>query len=286
MGNHNFNYLIQTKHFVGKRPLYKIGKTTINIFDRLVEYHDGYRLLEATEVTNCTEAENELKAEFTARFVLVKCYGQEIFMGKESVMRRVFRKVTNKYISKQNDIADPGNRKFELFSLDKFSPIRVIVGGVVKATIRRAQKFLQLEHQKRCENSDCDSDCDNSNDMAYFDSMIAGLHGIHNYDRYGNDTSDSSSDDSIISNSDVFDVNLETRAQTIGDAMTDRSIITWSYDTEYDTEYSYDSDDAKEFYKQHKIIRDCIITNNKDTISNDGERKLCGSCAKLLAELM
>ena len=82
-----FLYLIQDKNDMGTN-IYKIGKTTQGISDRLKGYPRGTRPIRISQVDNCDKRETELINIFKTKYVLSR--GREYFEGDLNSMIKDF----------------------------------------------------------------------------------------------------------------------------------------------------------------------------------------------------
>ena len=82
-----FLYLIQDKNDMGTN-IYKIGKTTQGISDRLKGYPRGTRPIRISQVDNCDKRETELINIFKTKYLLSR--GREYFEGQLNSMIKDF----------------------------------------------------------------------------------------------------------------------------------------------------------------------------------------------------
>jgi len=84
--------LLQEREFIKTgEPIYKLGKTTKTIQERLQGYPKGSRLILCIEVEDCHEKEKKLLDKFRREFKLRKDIGNEYFEGDKQTMMKYIR---------------------------------------------------------------------------------------------------------------------------------------------------------------------------------------------------
>ena len=90
--SNGYIYLLQEREFIKTgEPVYKLGKTTTTIQQRLQGYPKGSRLILCIEVEDCHEREKKLLDKFKREFKLRKDIGNEYFEGDKQTMMKYIR---------------------------------------------------------------------------------------------------------------------------------------------------------------------------------------------------
>ena len=90
--SNGYIYLLQEREFIKTgEPIYKLGKTTKTIQERLQGYPKGSRLILCIEVEDCHEKEKKLLDKFRREFKLRKDIGNEYFEGDKQTMMKYIR---------------------------------------------------------------------------------------------------------------------------------------------------------------------------------------------------
>lgn len=89
--SHNICYIMHEREFIKtSEPIYKIGKTTQTIEDRLKQYPNGTKLITWKNVENCHKTEQTIIKQFTEHFIHRTDIGNEYFEGTLERMLEVF----------------------------------------------------------------------------------------------------------------------------------------------------------------------------------------------------
>lgn len=84
-------YMLQEREFIRmKEPVYKVGKTTQELYKRISQYPKSSLLLVAMRVEDCHHSERQLLAEFRKLFASRRDIGAEYFEGDVNEMVKMF----------------------------------------------------------------------------------------------------------------------------------------------------------------------------------------------------
>jgi hypothetical protein len=87
-------------------PVYKIGKTSKENFERFKSYGKGYEVVFLMICDNCTKTENVIKHQFKRKFTQKLEYGYEYFEGNIHLMKERFASIVlncDKYAPSETD---------------------------------------------------------------------------------------------------------------------------------------------------------------------------------------
>lgn len=73
--------------------IYKVGKTTKDLFKRFSQYPKQSELLMGNRVNDCHKSEEALLKVMRAEFTSRRDIGSEYFEGEEKLMKRVFLQI-------------------------------------------------------------------------------------------------------------------------------------------------------------------------------------------------
>lgn len=89
--SYNICYIMHEREFIKTgEPIYKIGKTTQTIENRLRQYPNGTKLITWKNVENCHNTEQTIIKQFTEHFIHRTDIGNEYFEGTLERMIEVF----------------------------------------------------------------------------------------------------------------------------------------------------------------------------------------------------
>jgi hypothetical protein len=124
--SNNYVYLIQEREFVRlDEPIYKIGKTTMDNLQRIIQYPTGSRLILQTICSNCHTCEKEIIDFFKNKYKIRKDYGNEYFEGNHKEMMKDIYNIIIKDIGKCE--IPPSNLNMENFVYDNSNEIWIKV---------------------------------------------------------------------------------------------------------------------------------------------------------------
>jgi hypothetical protein len=90
-------YCLITREFIEEGKIYKIGRTSKEMYETLAGYSKGTKVLAYYYCKNIVEAKRELKKKFIDTFTQRAEYGSEYFEGKIEEIISTMHEVLQKY---------------------------------------------------------------------------------------------------------------------------------------------------------------------------------------------
>lgn len=138
----NYLYIIREREFKSTN-VYKIGRTTQQLHERIKAYPKDSELIISMQVENCVKMENTLKKLFKKQFIHRSDIGAEYFEGDVNLMKSIFKNIEISDISETRNVESgktikPTNRKLLILGLVQiFLIIAVIVIMIIHLIIKK-----------------------------------------------------------------------------------------------------------------------------------------------------